>query len=118
MTSTQTRTYGRLSGRRLGSIRLREWRISWIQHQRKEGAHILAGTPVLTTDDYSLVIMERPAADSQMSRVTLRRGESSGAEPHTKGTGRSCLKYCLLVWMSMPRRLPWRSPNKPVKYVR
>src|ERR1051326_3244025 len=65
-----------------------------------------------------LVIMERPAADSQMSRVTLRRGESSGAEPHTKGTGRSCLKYCLLVWMSMPRRLPWRSPNKPVKYVR
>src|SRR5579884_2343157 len=30
-----------------------------------------------------------------VARVTLRRGESSGAEPHTKGVGRSCLKYDL-----------------------
>ncbi|HEV2464337.1 MAG TPA: hypothetical protein VGT04_11050, partial [Acidobacteriaceae bacterium] len=38
------------------------------------------------------------------SRVTLRRGESSGAEPHTKGVGRSCPKYALLVSMSTPRQ--------------
>ena len=30
-----------------------------------------------------------------VARVTLRRGESSGAEPHTKGVGRTCLKYAL-----------------------
>jgi len=31
--------------------------------------------------DTSLVNMERPAADSQLSRVTLRRAESSGCRP-------------------------------------
>src|SRR5262245_41398599 len=41
-------------------------------------------------------------------RVTLQRGESSGAEPHTKGNGRSCLKYALLVWMSTRTRLQLR----------
>jgi len=30
-----------------------------------------------------------------VARVTLRRGETSGAEPHTKGVGRQCLKYDL-----------------------
>jgi len=39
------------------------------------------------------------------TRVTLRRDESSGAEPHAKGNGRSCLKYALSDWMSMPKRL-------------
>jgi hypothetical protein len=30
-----------------------------------------------------------------VTRVTLRRGKSSGAEPQTKGVGRTCLKYAL-----------------------
>jgi hypothetical protein len=35
----------------------------------------------------SSVTMERPVLFA-VARVTLRIGESSGAEPHTKGTGR------------------------------
>jgi hypothetical protein len=30
-----------------------------------------------------------------VARVTLRRGKSGGAEPHTKGVGRTCLNYAL-----------------------
>jgi beta-glucosidase len=41
-----------------------------------------------------------------VARVMLRRGKSRGAEPHTKGAGRSCLTYYSSVSMSMPRRLP------------
>src|SRR5215831_4774769 len=51
----------------------------------------------------SLVKMERPTLIA-VARVTLRRGESSGAEPHTKGIGRSCLNYALWDWMSTRRR--------------
>ena len=53
-----------------------------------------------------------------VARVTLRRGKSSGAEPHTKGTGRSCLKYGLLVSMSTPRRSPWQWPKRAGKFAR
>jgi hypothetical protein len=42
-----------------------------------------------------------------VARITLRRGESSGAEPHTKGIGRSCLKYALQDWMSTPIPSRW-----------
>ena len=43
----------------------------------------------------ALVKMERPDCRIAVARVTLRRGETSGAEPHTKGVGRSCLNYAL-----------------------
>jgi hypothetical protein len=38
----------------------------------------------------------------RLARITLRVGETSGAEPHTKGVGRLCLKYALSDWMSTP----------------
>src|SRR5690242_14771977 len=34
------------------------------------------------------VTMERPTTDFALTRVTLRIGKPSGAEPHTKGVGR------------------------------
>jgi hypothetical protein len=62
----------------------------------KDDRGVWSGTSdVLKPDVYMYQSRWSDQPHRRLARITLRVGETSGAEPHTKGVGRSCLKYAL-----------------------